>query len=1182
MNFVINTRYWLLAISMFFSLGCTRELGPTTKLKFSLPQTGFSTATKGQSDSLQASSNNTWGLTNPNSFSELNCYAVFVSTPEAAEGQCLKSDGTVAFSANLMAGLYPAGSTVELDAPAGQKRTIRLVGFKSSTAAACGTSLASGLNFSSYSAPFEVGRATVDLAPNVVNNVTILASLTSNGQFHSCSGGKLGSFGPSSSGGGTTPQPLMATLTGVPSAASNATSLSVAVGGSQVVAYQYKISTSGGASCTIAAGYSADIPVANLITDSLTGYTDGSLTLCVIGKDASGTYQTLAQSTVYSWTKDTNNPTVAITSPAPGSLVNLANHTAVSLSGTCSENGQSVVISDAGSASAVCFSGVWTVNVNVSSASDGSINLQANHSDLAGNLQTASVLLNKDTQGPTSASVQIAGGAASTPTTSVTLNLTASDAFEMYVTDNSSCSAGGTWEAFSTTKAWILAGGATGTIQNVYVKFRDIANNETACLSDSISYDTPAVLSISNAPVFDYGTIANGGFASFSFTLQNYGGLTATGLSGGGIFAPFSFLGGTYPGTGGTCGATLSAGASCTVIVAFSPPSSNLYNDTLTIDYHDGVTNQQATRDLQGVGAPPAVVQVSIDPYDFGTQALGSTTTVTLTYSNSGGVSAQYTSATTSGAFQFVGGSFPGTGGTCNTTSIPAGNNCTVVVQYSPGSTGFTSQNLVYNYFDGASVQAETSQLQGTGAIPAQLALSEVNPYNFGQRGIGFNVTHVFTLTNSGGFIATSINEVGLSAPYQFTGGTFPGTSGTCSPNLAAGASCTLQVQFNPTAPGSFNDAIEISYFDGAAPQTATRNLQGQSFEPYSFMALGQQHSCARLPNSNGRCWGDNTNGQLGNGSTTASLPPVPIGGGIPWTQLSAKSSHTCGVDAGSNGYCWGANTNGQLGDGTTTQRLNPMALPGGSVWQKIVTGISHSCGLRTSGTIMCWGSNTYGQLGDNTTTQRLTPTSIMNGGPFIDIAAGNFATCAVTSSQNVVCWGRGDNGELGNGTISPTNNPMPAQVSISVSNYVKVTMGLNFTCALRSAGGMVDCWGNGTNGQLGDGNSTSSVAGVVTPAVSAIDKIEAGDGHVCAFKGATNQIYCWGLNTYGQLGIGSVTTQAAPVSVGSGYIDTFVGRYNSCGLTEFGGTRCWGFNSAGQLGTGDMVDRTSPFQINP
>ncbi len=573
-------------------------------------------------------------------------------------------------------------------------------------------------------------------------------------------------------------------------------------------------------------------------------------------------------------------------------------------------------------------------------------------------------------------------------------------------------------------------------------------------------------------------------------------------------------------------------------------------------------------------------MSVTLDPYDFGTRAVGSTTSAFLTYTNSGGVAAQHTSSTLSGDFQFSGGVFPGTGGTC-AASLPAGGSCTVEINYSPTAAAPDSSNLEYNYNDGVTGQSEISQLEGYGASPANLAISEADPYVYPMRGVGFSVNHTFTVTNMGGFSATALNEVGLAGPFQFVGGTYPGTGGTCGATLTSGASCTIEVQFAPVNPGFYSESIEITYSNGVGPSNVTRSVQGDSFEPFMSMALGAQHSCAKRPNGIGLCWGGNTSGQLGNGTTTQSLTPVTVTGAMNWAQLSSRESHSCGVDVLNTGYCWGMNTNGQVGDNTTTTRLNPVALGGGGVWQKIATGASHTCGLKTNGSIACWGLNTKGQLGDGTTTQRLTPVTVMGGGTFIDVAVGSFSTCAVTTANAVYCWGRGDSGQIGNGAMTMTN-PAPTLASILIGAYSKVAVGMNFACAQQLSGGLVMCWGNGIKGQLGNGSTTSAIANSVVVSGSNFEKIEAGPESVCAYSSFTNEVRCWGDNAFGQLGDGTTTNRSSPVLVGSQYLDVFVGKFHACGLTTSGGTRCWGINTHGQLGDGTTTNRPAPVAINP
>ena len=118
--------------------------------------------------------------------------------------------------------------------------------------------------------------------------------------------------------------------------------------------------------------------------------------------------------------------------------------------------------------------------------------------------------------------------------------------------------------------------------------------------------------------------------------------------------------------------------------------------------------------------------------------------------------------------------------------------------------------------------------VQGTGALPASLAISDGPTYDYGNVTAGGNAIKTFTVTNSGGVAASSLADAaGLAAPFTYVGGSFPGTTGTCIATLGAGASCTIRLQFSPVAAGAFIDTVDLSYFDGAVAQNTTRNLQG-------------------------------------------------------------------------------------------------------------------------------------------------------------------------------------------------------------------------------------------------------------------------------------------------------------------------------------------------------------------
>ena len=183
-----------------------------------------------------------------------------------------------------------------------------------------------------------------------------------------------------------------------------------------------------------------------------------------------------------------------------------------------------------------------------------------------------------------------------------------------------------------------------------------------------------------------------------------------------------------------------------------------------------------------------------------------------------------------------------------------------------------------------------------------------------------------------------------------------------------------------------------------------------------SKIAAGGNHTCALTSAGAVQCWGFNSNGQLGDGTTTNRLMPTAVSGltsGV--TAIAAGSSHTCALTSAGAVQCWGNNGDGQLGDNTITQRLVPTAVPSlTSGVTAIAAGQLHTCALTSAGAVQCWGDNFYGQLGDNTFTQRLVPTAVSGLTSGVTaIAAGDSHTCALTSGGAVQCWGDNGFGQL-------------------------------------------------------------------------------------------------------------------------------------------------------------------------
>jgi len=197
---------------------------------------------------------------------------------------------------------------------------------------------------------------------------------------------------------------------------------------------------------------------------------------------------------------------------------------------------------------------------------------------------------------------------------------------------------------------------------------------------------------------------------------------------------------------------------------------------------------------------------------------------------------------------------------------------------------------------------------------------------------------------------------------------------------------------------------------------------------------------------------------------------------------LSAGYAHTCVVTTKHALVCWGYNPYGQLGDGTTTDRGTPVGVSGmGSKVAAVSAGYYHSCAVTTKGKAVCWGNNGAGQLGDDTATNRLTPVGVYGLSKNVKaISAGYLNTCALTTKGKVWCWGDNSQGQLGDGTTTASHRPVA--VKGLGSGVRTVSTGYGFACAITKAKA-VKCWGDNAYGQLGDTTTTDRPAPVTAQA---------------------------------------------------------------------------------------------------
>jgi alpha-tubulin suppressor-like RCC1 family protein len=342
--------------------------------------------------------------------------------------------------------------------------------------------------------------------------------------------------------------------------------------------------------------------------------------------------------------------------------------------------------------------------------------------------------------------------------------------------------------------------------------------------------------------------------------------------------------------------------------------------------------------------------------------------------------------------------------------------------------------------------------------------------------------------------------------------------------------------------------------------------------------------TCAITDFGAAKCWGDNISGQLGDGTTAERYSPVNVVGlssGV--KEIAVGIIHTCALTVGGGVKCWGDNSYGELGDGTTFNRLTPVDVVGlTNGITAIAAGGDFSCALTFTGGVKCWGWNAGGELGDGTCMNSSTPIDVsgLTSG-VTSISAGFYYMCAVTSSGGAKCWGDNTVGQLGDGTT--THRCAPVDVYGLTSGVQSITTGIYHTCALTISGG-VKCWGENPVGELGNGTYTDSPLPTdVVGLTSGITAIDAGDANTCALTNAGG-LKCWGDNFNYQLGTGIgdksnipidnsfFTANLKMVSVSSGLI---------CVITNADKLKCWGHNWYGQVGNGTTDDAYSPVDVN-
>lgn len=395
-----------------------------------------------------------------------------------------------------------------------------------------------------------------------------------------------------------------------------------------------------------------------------------------------------------------------------------------------------------------------------------------------------------------------------------------------------------------------------------------------------------------------------------------------------------------------------------------------------------------------------------------------------------------------------------------------------------------------------------------------------------------------------------------------------------------------------PTKGGTYIFSVKAQFKDSEEDVSDileyTIEIEGSSFRFKMVDAGNGTGTCGVTTDSRVACWGSNTYGQAGDGTTgTFKRVPVYVSGVTDAKAVAVGLSSACAIVGGGSVKCWGRNTLGDLGDGTGVDSAVPVDVAGISSATVIDGYGSHYCVGLSEGGAKCWGQGAFMQLGDGTKVNAFTPVSVASlTGSVRQIAATRVNTCAIMENNSVWCWGTNADSSLGAGG----NMTTPAQiVGIEARS---IAGGDTHYCAITT-GGAVKCWGRGNNWQLGPGTvaggGNKSAPTQVAGLTSGVKAIGLGYLHSCAVT-SSGAVQCWGWDDGGQQGDGKAgaggTVQPYGANVGptqvvgltTGAVMVAGGRSHTCTVMVDGAAKCWGQGEG--LGNGVNVNTAAPVNV--